>query len=137
MTMFLAALALLACVAAEQQYQVFYRADTKNFFLQPPFPGAPATTAVESDVLVASGVFANDTSKTGWYTLSVEGEKGAADSLMMGGAGYFEGVASSSLIDIAIANYAMDTSNKTLMDDLRWAVCCVLVEYAPECCDWV
>eukprot|EP00048_Salpingoeca_helianthica_P007766 m.114714 g.114714 ORF g.114714 m.114714 type:complete len:459 (-) comp14430_c1_seq2:72-1448(-) len=38
---------------------------------------------------------------------------------MMGGAGFLEGALTSVLIDEAIANYAMDTSNKTLMNDLR------------------
>eukprot|EP00047_Mylnosiga_fluctuans_P003856 m.231332 g.231332 ORF g.231332 m.231332 type:complete len:629 (+) comp12198_c0_seq1:540-2426(+) len=111
------ALAALAC--AQTTYQVFYQPSTQSYYTQPPFPGLAGPAVRANDVLVLTGSIANDTSKTGWYRLALNGEKGAADNLMMTGAGFLEGLLTSPLIDDAIANYAMDTSNKTLMDDLK------------------
>jgi hypothetical protein len=117
-------LSALALAAATSSYDVFYQASTRTFYTVPPLPqlaGAPPAP-LENDVHVCSGYLANETSATGWYRFYVTGVRGAPDVLMMGGAGFLEGALTSPLIDDAIANYAMDTSNKTLMDGLR----CVL-----------
>ena len=110
-------LVALVSICAAQEFNVFYNADQKSFSLEPADVNVKA-----SDVLVCKGKFANDSVTTGWYRLSVSGQQGVADELMMEGAGYFEGFVSSPLIDDAIANYAMDTSNKTLMNDLRFCL---------------
>ncbi len=111
--------ALAASAVAMNSYKVFYSQTSKTFYTQPPLFNEESISIEASDILVLSGYIANDTTHTGWYRLSLEGVKGVPDALMMGGAGFLEGLLTSPLIDDAIANYAMDTSNKTLMDDLK------------------
>ena len=114
----LLALALALClssVVAQQRYRVFYNSNTAQFYIS----NTESEKRASNDLLVCSGTFANDTKHTGWYKLSIEGQLAVPDALMMEGAGFFEGYMTSQLIDDAIANYAMDTSNQTLMNDLR------------------
>lgn len=115
--------AALATASAVPTYKVFYNNASHSFYTVPPVPHAArefgAHVENDGDLLVVSGGLANESTTTGWYRFSVTGVKGVPDALMMGGAGFLEGILTSPLIDDAIANYAMDTSNKTLMDDLR------------------
>src|SRR5580698_3214875 len=92
--------------SAQVHYKVYYSNTSSSFYTQPAYPPGTRVATSDSDLYVLSGYLGNDTTHTGWFRLALDGVKGVPDTLMMGGAGYLEGLLTSPLIDEAIANYA-------------------------------